>query len=352
MKHTSTIDTDLPGRSEPPETAVLRKSGIDLRPMLNASRWRLAEIAFWVLPVFAYFAFPESLVLLSQIAITALFAMSLNLILGYAGIVSLGHAAFFGVGAYAAGLLASHGIGDPLIGLLSAAALAGAVGFLTSFLVLRGTDLTRLMVTLGLAMMLFEAANKLSGVTGGVDGLQGIQMLPVFGKFSFDLYGKTAYIYSMATLFVLFWLARKLIHSPFGVSLQGIRQNVHRMPALGVPVKTRLVVIYTIGAVYAGVAGALLAQTTQYVTIDVFGFARSADLLLIVILGGVGTLYGPLIGAIVFTVAHHLLSDISPQYWQFWLGATLLVIVLFARGGIMSPVRRLHAVLKAKSGKA
>lgn len=308
---------------------------MDLDPVVNASRWRPAEYLFWMAPVLAYFLFPEQLVLLSQIAITALFALSLNFVLGYAGIVSLGHAAFFGLGAYAAGLLATHGIGDPLVGLAGAALVAGVVGFLTSFFVLRGADLTRLMVTLGVAMMLFEAANKASSITGGVDGLQGIQMAPLLGRFAFDLYGKTAYIYSIVTLFILFWIGRRIIFSPFGVSLRGIKQNVRRMPALGVPVTRRLIAVYTLGAIYAGIAGALLAQTTQYVTIDVFGFARSADLLLIVIVGGVGTLYGPLVGAIAFSVAHHLLSDINPQYWQFWLGAFLLIIVLFARGGIM-----------------
>lgn len=319
---------------------------VDLNQLVSASKWHIGEYLFWMIPVIAYYVFPEQLVLLSQIAITALFALSLNFVLGYAGIVSLGHAAFFGLGAYAAGLMASHGVGDPLAGLGAAAVIAGLIGFVTSFFVLRGADLTRLMVTLGVAMMLFEAANKASSITGGVDGLQGIQMAPLFGTFAFDLYGKTAYLYSMGTLFILFWIGRRIIFSPLGVSLRGIKQNVRRMPALGVPVNKRLIAVYTLGAVYAGIAGALLAQTTQYVTIDVFSFARSADLLLIVIVGGVGTLYGPLVGAIAFSVAHHLLSDINPQYWQFWLGAFLLVIVLFARGGIMGGIDKFRLANK------
>jgi branched-chain amino acid transport system permease protein len=281
------------------------------------------------------------LALLSQIVITALFAVSLDLILGYAGIISLGHAAFFGIGAYAAGLLAQHGWGDPISGLLVAGLIAALAGFITSFLVLRGADLTRLMVTLGVASMLYVAANKLTSVTGGLDGLQGVEVKPLLGLFAFDLYGKTAYIYCLVVLFGLFWIARRIVHSPFGLSLQGIRQNVLRMPALGIPVNARLVAVYTLGAAYAGVAGALLTQTTQFVSIDVLSFSRSAELLLILVLGGTGSLYGAVLGAIVFMVAHQLLSGVNPQYWQFWLGLVLIVVVLFARDGIMGALRAL-----------
>jgi branched-chain amino acid transport system permease protein len=315
--------------------------GFDAGPLRQQARWQRAEYAFWLLPVIAYFAFDEQLSLLSQIAITALFTLSLDLILGYAGIVSLGHAAFFGVGAYAAGLMAKYGWGDPLLGLGAAAVAAALVGFISSFLVLRGADLTRLMVTLGVSLMLYEAANKLTDFTGGVDGLQGIEVKPLLGLFSFDLQGKTAYIYSMLVLFVLFWVARRIVHSPFGLSLQGIRLNVQRMPALGTPVNARLVAVYTLGAAYAGVAGALLTQTTQFVSIDVLNFSRSAELLLILVLGGTGSLYGALIGTMVFMTAHHLLSDINPQYWQFWLGLLLVMVVLFARDGVMGGLRAL-----------
>jgi len=315
--------------------------GFDPGPMRDLARWKRIEYAFWLLPVAGYFAFAENLSLLSQIVITALFALSLDLILGYAGIVSLGHAAFFGIGAYAAGLLATRGWGDPLLGLLGAGLVSAAAGFVTSFLVLRGSDLTRLMVTLGVSLMLFELANKLTGITGGVDGLQGVEMKPILGLYAFDLYGKVAYIYTVAVLFVLFWIARRLVNSPFGLSLRGIRLNVQRMPALGAPVNARLVGIYTVGAAYAGIAGALLAQTTQFVSIDVLNFSRSAELLLILVLGGTGSLYGALIGTVVFMTAHHLLSDVNPQYWQFWLGLLLVLVVLFARDGVMGGLRAL-----------
>jgi branched-chain amino acid transport system permease protein len=316
-------------------------SRIEQRPLQEAARWRVPEFAFWLIPVAAWYAFPDDLALLSQIAITALFVISLDLILGYAGIVSLGHAAFFGVGAYAAGLLAKYGWGDPLLGLAAAALVAALLGLVTSFLVLRGADLTRLMVTLGVAFMLYELANKLTSITGGLDGLQGVEVKPLFGRFAFDMFGKTAYIYSVGVLFALFWLARRIVHSPFGLSLQGIRQNVYRMPALGTPVNARLVAIYTVGAAYAGVAGALLTQTTQFVSIDVLSFSRSAGLLLILVLGGAGCLYGGMLGAIAFMTVQHLLSGINPTYWQFWLGLLLIFVVLFAREGIMGALRAL-----------
>ena len=321
----------------------------DLSPLRRAAAWKPSEFIFWLIPVAAYFLFPKSLSLLSQMAITALFALSLDLILGYAGIVSLGHAAFFGLGAYAAGLMAKYGYGDPLLGLAGGALAAAIVGYITSFLVLRGTDLTRLMVTLGVSMMLYEAANKLTGFTGGVDGLQGVEMKKVVGLFGFDLYGKTAYWYSIVVLFFLFWLARRIVHSPFGLSLRGIKQNIKRMPAIGAPVNGRLAAVYTLGAAYAGIAGALLTQTTQFVSLDVLSFSRSAELMLILILGGTGRLYGALIGTMVFMVAHHYLSNLHPQYWQFWLGAVLVLVVLFARDGIMGLAQKVLAKKASKS---
>jgi branched-chain amino acid transport system permease protein len=330
---------------------VAAPAGFDAAPLRDAARWRAAEYAFWSIPILAYFVFPEDLALLSQIAITALFALSLDLILGYAGILSLGQAAFFGIGAYTAGLLAKYGWGDPLLGLAGAALVAAAAGFGTSFLVLRGADLTRLMVTLGVALMLFEAANKATSLTGGLDGLQGVEVTPLLGRFGFDMYGRTAYLYCVGVLFALFWIARRVVHSPFGLSLRGIRQNVLRMPALGAPVHARLVAAYTLGAGYAGVAGALLTQTTQFVSIDVLSFSRSAELLLILVLGGTGSLYGAMLGAIVFMTAHHLLSGLNPQYWQFWLGLVLIGVVLFARGGIMGGLQALARRLPGRGAQ-
>ena len=316
---------------------------------LANGRWKPLEVLFWLLPVAAYFAAPGYLVLISQIMIVGLFALSLDLILGYAGIVSLGHAAFFGLGAYTAGLLAVHGWGEPISGLFAAAAVSALAGYLVSFLIVRGQDLTRLMVTLGIGLMLFEAANKAAFITGGVDGLSGMVVGKLLGVFEFDLFGKTAYIYSLVVLFFLFVVLRRLVNSPFGLSLKGIREGARRMPAIGADVNQRLAAIFTVGAAVAGVAGALLAQTTQFVGLDSLGFARSAELLIILVLGGTGRLYGALVGAIVFMVAQDYIAGLNPAYWQFWIGLLLIVIVLFARGGILGGFERLAGPMLKKN---
>jgi branched-chain amino acid transport system permease protein len=297
--------------------------------------WSKAEIAFWLIPVAAFFVFPHYLTLGSQIMIAGLFALSLDLILGYARIISLGHAAFFGLGAYTAGLLAKHGYGEPLSGLALGAVIAAAAGWITSFLIVRGQDLTRLMVTLGIGLMLYETANQWSSLTGGIDGLSGVEMKRIFGMFRFGLDGKTAYVYSLVVLFIVFNGVRLLVRSPFGLSLKGIREGERRMPAIGASVRRKLVAAYTVGAGIAGIAGALLAQTTQFVGIDVFGFQRSAELMIMLVLGGTGYLYGALIGAAAFMILQDYLANLNPVYWQFWLGLLLVLLVLFARGGIL-----------------
>ena len=315
------------------------------RRLAGASRWTPLEIAFWLVAAAAIWLLPNKHLILAEIAILALFALSLDLILGYAGIISLGHAAFFGFGGYAAGLIAKHGlVTEPVLALLVAGLAAAVLGLATSFLVLRGSDLTRLMVTLGVALVLRELANRYSEITGGADGLQGIAMAPVLGTFRFDLYGHTAYVYSLAVLFVLFAIARRIVRSPFGLSLRAIKGNALRASAIGIPVDRRLVAIYTVAAFYAGVAGALLTQTTAFTSLDVFSFDRSADLLLVLIIGGVGYLYGGLIGAVVFKLMQDWLANITPQYWQFWLGLMLVVIVLIGRDRMarwVAPLRTL-----------
>jgi branched-chain amino acid transport system permease protein len=296
------------------------------------ARWHWSEIAFWILALGCAFLFPSRFLIMTDIVRLALFALSLDLILGYAGIVSLGHAAFFGVGAYCAGLLSLHGIiAEPVIALLVAGLAATLIGFLTSFLVIRGVDLTRLMVTLGIALLLEALAERFSNVTGGTDGLQGIEMAPIFGVFAFDMFGKVGFFYSLAVLFALFLLARRIVHSPFGLSLRAIKNNPLRAAAIGVPVNRRLIAVYTLAAFYAGIAGALFTQTTALASLDVFSFERSADLMLVLVIGGTGYLYGGLIGAVVFKMLQEFFSSLTPQYWQFWIGLVLVVIVLLGR---------------------
>src|ERR1700743_418327 len=296
------------------------------------ARWRVAEIIFWSAAFACAFIFPSRYLIMTDIVRLGLFALSLDLILGYAGIVSLGHAAFFGVGAYGAGLLAVHGvINEPVLALVAAGLAASVLGFLTSFLGLRGVDLTRLMVTLGIALLLEALAERFSDITGGTDGLQGIEMQPILGAFAFDMFGKVGFFYSLAVLFVLFLLARRIVHSPFGLSLRAIRNNPLRAAAIGVPVNRRLIAVYTLAAFYAGIAGALFTQTTALASLDVFSFERSADLMLMLVIGGTGYLYGGLLGAAVFKLLQVVFSSITPQYWQFWIGLVLVVIVLVGR---------------------
>src|SRR6516162_74046 len=296
------------------------------------ARWHWSEIAFWCFLLACGFLFPSRYLIMTEIVRLALFALSLDLILGYAGIVSLGHAAFFGIGAYGAGLLSLHGIiNEPVLALLAAGLLASLVDFLTSFLVIRGVDLTRLMVTLGIALLLEALAERYSNITGGTDGLQGIEMAPVLGLFAFDIFGKVGFFYSFAVLFILFLLARRIVHSPFGLSLRAIKNNPLRAAAVGVPVNRRLIAVYTLAAFYAGIAGALFTQTTALASLDVFAFERSADLMLVLVIGGTGYLYGGLVGAVAFRMLQEFFSTITPQYWQFWIGLVLVVIVLVGR---------------------
>jgi len=296
------------------------------------ARWHWGEIAFWIAALACALLFPSRYLIMTDIVRLALFALSLDLILGYAGIVSLGHAAFFGVGAYGAGLLALHGIiTEPVIALVAAGLAAMALGFVTSFLVIRGVDLTRLMVTLGIALLLEALAERFSDITGGTDGLQGIEMQPILGQFAFDMFGRTGFFYSLAVLFLLFLLARRIVHSPFGLSLRAIRNNPLRAAAIGIPVNKRLIAVYTLAAFYAGIAGALFTQTTALASLDVFAFERSADLMLVLVIGGTGYLYGGLVGAVVFRMLQEVFSRLTPEYWQFWIGLVLVVMVLVGR---------------------
>jgi len=312
-----------------------------LAPFTRSARWRGYETAVWIVAALALFVFPQHAALWNEIAILALFAVSLDLILGYAGVLSLGHAAFFGTGCYAAALFAKHVMPDPLAGLAAGIAAAALLGLVTSVLIPRGTDLTRLMVTLAVASILYELANRFDDVTGGADGLQGVVMGPLLGRFAFGLDAKTAYVYSLACLFACVLLARRVVHSPFGYELKAIRENRTRAMAIGIDVTRRLAAVYTLSAAMAGAAGALLAQTTGFASLDVLDFHRSADVLLVLVIGGTGYLYGGVIGAIVYRVIQDALSAATPQYWQFWLGLILVAAVLIGRERIARPWHRL-----------
>jgi branched-chain amino acid transport system permease protein len=314
-------------KSHPDQTQLdLMKSSLS-----RGSNIKAVELIFWALALFMPLLLPSHAMMISEIAITALFALSLDLVLGYSGIVSLGHAAFFGSGVYSAALFAKYFLIDPTLGLLVCGVFAGLLGFICSFTVLRGSDLTRLMVTLGVALIMLELANQLDWLTGGSDGLQGVLMGPVLGKFDFDLQGRTAAWYSLGVALALFAIVRVLVNSPWGYTLRVIRDNRLRAMAIGVPVSKILISVYTFAALVAGIAGGLLAQTTGFASLDVFGFDRSADLMLMLVIGGVGWLYGGIAGAIIFKILQSELSSVTPQYWMFWIGLLLIILVSVGR---------------------
>ncbi len=307
------------------------------RSLLAGGRYKPWELALWVLALASPLLLSSHALIINEIAIVALFAVSLDLVLGYTGIVSLGHAAFFGMGAYAAALFSKLVMPDPLVGLMFAVAVSTVLGAICSLTIIRGSDLTRLMVTLGVGLILMELANKLDWLTGGADGLQGVVMGPVLGKFDFDLSGRTAAWYSIVVLMLCFVIARRLVNSPFGATLKAVRDNRLRAMAIGISVTSKLSIVYTVAAGMAGAAGALLAQTTGFASLDLFEFHRSADVMLLLVIGGTGWLYGGVAGAIVFKLMQDVISSITPQYWTFWIGLFLVVLVLVGRERLIRP---------------
>lgn len=307
------------------------------RQLAERHRFKWWELLPWAAGIAVFFAFPNYLAFGTQLLIAILFALSLDLVLGYAGIVTLGHAAFFGAGAYTVGMLAQHlGWNEPLSGLVAAALVAGAIGLASGYVLLRTHGLTLLMLTLCTMALLEEAANMGAAFTGGFDGMPGLKFAPLLGLFPFDLlFFRSQYLYALLVLLLCFALVRILVYSPFGQSLTGIRENLLRMHAVGAPVRARLVLAYTISAALAGVAGALFAQTNAFVNLGALGLERAAGVLIILILGGYGRLYGAFVGAIVYLLLEHALAKAYPTAWQIGLGVVLMAVALYARNGIL-----------------
>ena len=312
-------------------------------------RFQWWEVLPWAAGVAVFFAFPNYLAFATQVLITILFALSLDLVLGYAGIVTLGHAAFFGAGAYTAGMIAMHlGWNEPFSGLLAGALVAGLIGLASGLVLLRTQGLTLLMLTLCTMALLEQAANMGEAWTGGFDGMPGLTFGKLLGCFGFDaLYFRSQYLYALAVLFACFLLVRTLVYSSFGQSLTGIRENLLRMHAVGAPVRARQVLAYTVSAALAGVAGALFTQANGYVNLAVLGLERSAGVLIVLILGGYGRLYGAFVGAVAYMVLEHVLAKAYPTAWQLGLGLTLVAVPLFARNGIIGIIDAIQRRLAA-----
>lgn len=304
--------------------------------LVSRHYYRWPESLPWLIAIACYFVFPERMTFGSQVLVMIVFALSLDLILGYAGIVTLGHAAFFGIGAYVVALASLRlGWSEPISGLVIAGVVAGIVGAIVGWFILRYRGLTLLMLTIAFAATLQESGNLRADITGGYDGLPGLMFDPLFGYFDYDLLGHTNYLYTLAVLAFVFYFVRRIVYSPFGQALTGIRENVGRMHAIGSPVHRRLVTAYTVSAAIAGVAGALFTQTNAYVTLTVFDFDNSAKVMVMLILGGTGRLYGAFLGAVVYLIMEDNLSKLSPTFWQFGIGLLLVLAVLFARRGVL-----------------
>jgi branched-chain amino acid transport system permease protein len=301
--------------------------------MMRASKLGYAPFLL-AAAIASYFAFPSYLALITQIFVLAMFALSYDLLQGHGGIVSLGHAAFFGIGAYAAAILARAGWNDPLLGLAVAMLASALVALVLTPIIVRGNDLTRLLVTLGVGALLFEAANRARWLTGGADGLPDFSISPVFGLFAFDFMGQTAFFYALAALVVVYAFVWRVTTSPFGLALTGIRENVRRMSAVGAPVGRHLAVTYMLSGATAGLAGAVLAQTSRFASLDMLGFDRSAEVMMVATLGGTGHIHGVVIAAAAFGTVKDALSTVSPKYWHLGLGIVLMASVFVVRGGI------------------
>ena len=300
-----------------------------------AQPFSLIEVIPWVAALAVFFLASDYLALGTSMIVMILFALSLDLLTGYAGIVTLGHALYFGIGAYAAGLLAKHGWNEPLSGLVMATAFTAIVGAVLGLVLAELRGMASIMTSMALGLIAYEGAKNAGWLTGGDDGLQGFSMAPVFGVFRWSVYGHTAFLYALAWLLVFFVAIRILVASPFGLALKGLRENYGRMQLIGAPVRLHVIELYTISSGLAGAAGALSAQTTSFVDVNVFSIDVSAGVLVMLVVGGLGRLYGAFAGVIVYMLIHNIASELAPFYWMFIIGAMLLAVVLFTRGGVM-----------------
>lgn len=303
--------------------------------ILSRHHWRVGEFVWLVAAVACYFLFPQYLALGTSVLVMVLLVLSYDLLLGFAGVLSFGHAVFFGLGAFTSGWLALAGWTEPISVVLAAGVAAAILAALVGPFLLRLTGLPLLMVTLALGVLVFEAAHKATGITGGDDGLAGVQFAPILGLFDWGLGGSAAYLYVLAWLVLLFVLLKRVAASPFGVMLQGVRENPARMRLIGNRVLPHLTLAYVISGAVAGMAGALFTQANAFVGLGVLALDTSVDVLVMLVLGGIGSLYGAFIGAPVYMLLKHFSSQWNPYYWMLIIGVLLIAVVLLGRGGLL-----------------
>ncbi|MBN8942119.1 MAG: branched-chain amino acid ABC transporter permease [Rhizobiales bacterium] len=307
---------------------------------------RLALPLLIAVALACYVVFPDHLGLITSILIVATFALSYDLLQGYAGIVSLGHAVFFGIGAYTVAVLGSHGISEPLVTLAAALAVSAVVAGLLARIVVVGNDFTRLLVTLGVGFLFHEAANKMHWLTGGADGLSSFTVGPIAGLFAFDFRGRTAFFYTLCVLVLAYAAIWRITTSPFGLALTGIRENTRRMHAVGAPVARHMAVTYVLSGGIAGMAGALLAQTSNFASLDMLGFERSAEVVMMTAIGGTGSIPGVVLGATLFAWLKDALSAFSPKYWHLGIGIVLMASVFVLPDGLAGLPARIGRLLR------
>jgi branched-chain amino acid transport system permease protein len=271
------------------------------------------------------------LTLFTRIVILALAATSLNLILGYGGMVSFGHAAYLGLGGYAVGILAAEGVYSGIMQWPLALAVSALASLIIGAICLRTRGVYFIMITLAFSQMLYYLAVSLARY-GGDDGLT------INRRSQFDglinLSSKTQFYYlCLALLLAGIYLIWRIVNSRFGMVIRGARSNERRMRAIGFPTFRYKLVCFVIAGTICGLAGALLANQADFVSPAMMHWTRSGDLIVMVVLGGMGSIFGPLIGSVALLVLEEFLSGIT-EYWQIILGPLLLLVVLFARGGI------------------
>lgn len=315
-------------------------------PTTAAFKSLLPVVLVGLAGIAGFYLFPYNLGFLTRILIMVIMVLSLDLVLGYGGIATLGHAALFGTGAYAAGLFAVHVSAAPLPGLVVGAVAGAAIALVSGLALMRAQGLTLLMLSIAVAQVMQEVANKASPITGGSDGLMGISMSPILGFFGFDFIGKTGYWYALIVMLAVLLFLKMVVASPFGLSARGIQESAPRMRAIGTPVYWRLVAVYTLGGAIAGVAGALSAQITELVSLQSYSFSLSAEVLIMLVLGGVGRLYGAIIGTVIFMAVHQIAATIDPFNWLFIIGGLVLVVVYFEPEGFLGFPARLRRIFR------
>ena len=315
--------------------------------LLSLAPYIVVCLFLLIVPPFlpAYF-----LSMLTKVLIFAIFAISLDIVLGYTGLLSLGHAAFLGVAGYTSGILmVRYGIDNFWVLIPVAIVAAGVFAAIIGYLALRVSGIFFLLVTLAFGQLLYVAAVKWRAITGGTDGLVGI-VYPDLGIPGFTLTASSYYFLTFAAFVICFFLLHRITNSAFGRALVGIRENEVRMQCLGYNTWAHKYIAFIIGGVFAGVAGALFAHFYGVMVPDHLAIMTSSTAMLMVIIGGAGTLFGPFAGAVVIVLFEHFASIYSPERWPLILGGVFVLSVLFLRGGFGIYMSRFWRKVQLKYG--